>query len=78
MSTLIVEGPIYYSSGDEAAFFGWLKSIPAVRGVSGRLRDLHIDLKSDHLSDEEVSEFRALFDRYSIDVACLSEFSRRA
>jgi hypothetical protein len=78
MSTLIVEGPIYYSSGDEAAFFSWLKSIPAVRSVAGRLRNLHIDLKSDHLSDEELSEFKALFGRYNIDVACLSDFSRRA
>lgn len=73
MGTLVVEGPVYFSDGDEAAFFAWLEAIPAVRSVSGKVRDLHIELRSGDLSDADWRELNALFRRYEMDTAGLSK-----
>ncbi len=75
MSTLIVEGPVYFSDGDEAAFFAWLEAIPAVRGVSGKVRDLHIALRPGDLNHADWRELNALFRRYEMDMEGLSRIS---
>lgn len=68
---LIVRGPTYYSSGDEMAFFKWLKSIPCVDDVTGRSNDLHIRLKRAP-SNTDLREFVALLYRYKMDMTPLA------
>lgn len=63
--TLVVQGPTYYSPGDEKAFFDWLHSIPCVAGVRGQIRDLHITIKGNP-SPDDIGELRALLGRYKM------------
>ena len=55
--------PTYLSSGDEAAFFHWLQSIPCVKGVSGELFDLIVEVES--VRDSSLRELIALFSRWN-------------
>jgi len=54
----------YYAPGDEAAFFGWLQSIPGALSVRGIGRELHIQTRSTRLSRESISKLVALYRRY--------------
>jgi hypothetical protein len=66
MATLIWKAPLrYYSAKDEAAFFTWLQSIPAVVGVRGVGQYLHIQLKSSRLSAESLRELISIYHRYN-------------
>jgi hypothetical protein len=77
VEVLIVRGPMYHSPGDEVAFATWLKRIRAVSGVTGRGRDLHIQLRPGKVSADELREFRALFHRYGMDTSDLEGLGRR-
>jgi hypothetical protein len=68
---LVVRGPTYYSQGDEKVFFDWLQSISCVEGVGGRLRDVHITLKSDP-GRYQLWELIALFYRYRMNMKPLA------
>jgi hypothetical protein len=70
---LITRGPIFYSQGDETAFFTWVRKITLVQGVSGRGRDLELRLRSGKPTRDELSELRALFHRYGLDTTDLAE-----
>lgn len=54
----------YWSPGDEAAFFSWLKSIPGVVAFKGVGRELHIQLKSKRISQSGLRELIALYTRF--------------
>lgn len=73
--TLVVQGPTYYSPGDEAAFFAWLEGIPSVGAVGGRLRDLHIEIVSEQLPDDDLRELIGLLHRYGMDMKGLAQFA---
>jgi hypothetical protein len=73
MPQLIVKGPIYFSAGDEQAFFDWLQSISCVRSVGGHLRDIHITLKRAP-NDNQLRELIALFYRYRMNMKGLAVF----
>ncbi len=66
----------YYSPTDEAAFFGWLKSIPGVVSVEGKGRELVIRLRSSRLSASALREFIALYARYGGNMKELGQFER--
>lgn len=78
MATLIVEGPTYYSTGDETASYTWLLGIGSVRSVGGRLRDLHIELADDKLPDDDLRELIGILHRYRMDMRGLARFATRA
>ncbi|WP_332878073.1 hypothetical protein [Massilia sp. S19_KUP03_FR1] len=76
MAELIWTAPMrYYSRSDEAAFFGWLQSIPCVTGVQGQGRELIIRLKSKRLSQASLRELLALYRRYEGDMSELAQFA---
>src|SRR5947209_6612088 len=75
MPRLIWKAPIRYASpGDEAAFFGWLQSIPGVVRVEGQGRELFIYLRSNRLSAVSLREFIALYKRYKGNMPELARF----
>jgi hypothetical protein len=65
---------IYYSPGDEAAFFGWLQSIPGVIKVEGRGRRLLVTLRSRQVSDSALRELIGLHMRYRLPMRSLAQF----
>jgi hypothetical protein len=76
MPRLIWKAPMhYFSAGDEAAFFGWLQSIPGVLRVEGKGRELFIQLRSNRLSAASLREFIALYERYEGHMPELAQFA---
>jgi hypothetical protein len=65
---------VFYSDGDEAAFFEWLGKISAVDGSKGVGRVLHISVARDRVDEEALRELLALFFRFGIDMRQLSVF----
>jgi hypothetical protein len=75
MAELIWTAPMrYYSRADEAAFSGWLHSIPGVTDVRGQGHELIIRLKSRRLSQTALREFIALYRRYNRKMSELEQF----
>jgi hypothetical protein len=72
-----VRGPIFWSHRDEDSFFAWLKSISAVKDVTGSGRDLWISLKRDRVPERDVRELGALFRRYKLDARPLARLGKR-
>ena len=76
MATLIWRAPMQYlSSGDEAAFFAWLQSIPGVVSVTGYGHELHIRLRAARISSIALREFIALYQRYRGNMRELAQFA---
>ena len=76
MATLIWRAPMQYlSAGDEAAFFGWLQTIPGVVSVTGCGRELHIRLRATRISATALREFIALYQRYRGNMRELAQFA---
>ena len=71
---LIADSVVYYSAGDEEAFFSWLSRIVAVQDYKGVGRALHIETKELPIDDESLREFIALFTRYGVDLSQLGRF----
>ena len=63
----------YYSSGDEDAFFQWLRSIPCITDFKGAGRELFISLSREP-NDDELRELIALVYRYGVDMRQLASF----
>ena len=75
---LIFRGPVYYSHGDEEAFFHWLESIPGVLGVRGIGRELHIELRSKRISATALRELIGFYRRYGGRLRDLAVFENAA
>lgn len=72
---LIWHAPLsYYSQGDEAAFFSWLKSVPEVSSATGVGRELHIEFSNNAVSDASIRELIAIYSRYSGNMKELAQF----
>lgn len=65
---------MYFSPGDETAFFTWLQGIPGVVGVQGVGRELRIRLRSRRLSAKSLRELIALYWRYGGVLSELAHF----
>lgn len=64
----------YYSQGDEAAFFSWLKSIPEVSSATGIGPKLHIEFPDNAVSDASLRELIAIYSRYCGNKKELAQF----
>jgi hypothetical protein len=74
MITLIAKEVVYFSQGDEDAFFAWLNRIGAVSGSRGVGNELLITIKDGAISDLDLRELIGLFHRYNIDKKQLGQF----
>lgn len=64
--TIICKSVIYFSAEDETAFFEWLSKIPSIYELTGKHDELHLCFKSTAISNEDLIELIALFQRYRI------------
>ena len=62
---------VYWSTGDEKAFFEWLQSIPGVLRVEGKNPGLLIRLRSGRISKQARRELGAIYRRYGGDLTDL-------
>lgn len=69
-------GVRFFSQGDEAAFFGWLKSLQFVEHVEGSGRTVYIKINSPAVDEDGLRELLALFRRYGVELAQLVAFDR--
>ena len=65
---------VYFSAGDEDAFFKWLGSLPCVVGLQGQLRTLNVDIDASRVDEMCLRELLALFHRYGIALKALAVF----
>ena len=66
MPILTCKRVVYFSQGDEKAFFDWLNNIKAVRKWHGVYDTLFLHVQR-RISDVGYRELKALFERYRID-----------
>ena len=71
-----VQGPRYWSPGDEDVFFHWLNSIKAVRSWRLVGSRLELTLGRRKLSERDLRELYALFRRYQIDLELLEPLNQ--
>lgn len=69
-------GVRFFSQGDEAAFFGWLKTLPFIESTEGHGRTVYIKINSSTVDEDGLRELLALFRRYGVDLAQLVAFDR--
>jgi hypothetical protein len=71
---LVCKGVRYCSRKDEDMFFHWIKKIKCINAISGRGRELYLHLAKKDLSDQNLRDLLALFNRYNIDMKQLQRF----
>lgn len=69
-------GVRFFSQGDEAAFFGWFKTLPFIESTEGHGRTVYIKINSSAVDEDGLRELLALFRRYGVDLAQLVAFDR--
>jgi hypothetical protein len=74
MIELECKAVLFYSAQDEASFFAWAESIPAVSSVFGRGRSIFLAVKSRSISDRALRELIGLFQRYRVSMRQLAQF----
>jgi len=74
MPTLICKRVTYYSEQDEAAFFEWLKRIGCIKELNGRGDELYLHIARKKISNANLRELIAIFERYKIDMKQLAPF----
>jgi hypothetical protein len=75
---LVAKRVIFYSSGDEDAFFQWLDKLRCVQRYEGKGDALYIDVLRRSVNQYALRELLALFHRYGIDKKQLSVFDKRS
>ena len=76
MPKLICESVQYYSEGDEAAFFSWLKNIPCIKHSACVGTQLELELEASP-TDAQLRELIAVFYRYEISMVQLGQFQTK-
>ncbi len=74
MIELECKAVLFYSAKDEASFFAWAESIPAVSSVFGRGQIIYMSVRSQSISDRSLRELIGLFQRYRISMRQLAQF----
>ena len=74
MSILTVDEIVYFSDGDEDAFFTWLKGIDCVSDVRGEGRQLHITIEDARVGAAELRDLIGVFHRYGMAKKQLARF----
>jgi hypothetical protein len=77
MPVLICKRVVYFSQGDENAFFNWLNNIKVVRKWHGAGDSLFLHVPR-HVSALGYRELDAFFRRYKIDRKQLAQLSSKA
>lgn len=70
------QGPVYFSSLDEAMFFEWLSRIPAVIRTGGEVRMFRVLVDPARLNEDGLLEFVGLFKRYALPIRALAVFAK--
>ena len=78
MVELECKNVVFHSPQDEAAFFAWARSIPAVAGIAGRGRSIFLRVKSKRVSEASLRELIALHHRYRVSMSQLAQFRNAA
>ena len=73
MAVLICKRVIFYSQGDEEAFFEFARRIKGVRKIDGVRDEIQIHVQA-RLSDKSLRDILGLFQRYKIEMRQLSQF----
>jgi hypothetical protein len=73
--TLTCKRVIFYSQGDEAAFFNWISRIKAIKTVKGVGDEIRLVVPRRRISAESLRDLLALFFRYKVDMGQLSTFA---
>ena len=74
MPTLICKRVTFYSQNDETAFFEWLKRINCIGEIKGVGDELHLQILRKQISDANLRDLIAIFERYKIDMKQLAQF----
>jgi len=57
----------FYTEEDEDFLFAWLKKIKSIKKIKGVGLELHLQLDSKNISDHDLLNLMAIFDRYNFD-----------
>lgn len=75
---IIICSPLrFYTPLDEDNFFEWLKKISCIKEVKGMGRELHLHIRSLNISNEDLLNLMAIFDRYKFDQKQLKIFMNK-
>ena len=74
MKDIIFERVKFYSRQDEALFFKWLESIPAIRDVYGHLDSIIAVVDEQRVDDKALEDLLAIHHRYGADMSQLRFF----
>lgn len=64
----------FYTKDDEELFFEWVKKIKCIHKFEGVGRELYLYISSTKISNDDLLNLMALFDRYKFDVSQLKIF----
>lgn len=67
---------VFFSQGDENAFFSWLQGIEGIESVQGAPEGLIIGLEGEDLPEMSLRELLAIYRRYDGDMKELAVFLR--
>jgi hypothetical protein len=70
---VVIREPGFYCYRDEEHFFGWLKSIPGIEGMSGVSAGLSIVINDQHMDEDAWADFIGLLARYAVDMSNLEK-----
>lgn len=74
MPILACKRVIYYSRGDERAFFEWIRRISCISEFVGAGDTLYLHVRRTRISDENLRDLLALFNRYEVAMKQLAQF----
>lgn len=67
---IIVCSPLsFYTEHDEELFFKWIKKIKCIKEYKGIGKALHLHIKSNAISNNDLLDLFGLFDRYKLNEA---------
>lgn len=75
MVKLVCKNVLFYSQGDETAYFEWVSKIKGVSKWEGVGDEVHLYLPKSTISQKSLRELVALFYRYDIDMHQLKQFA---
>lgn len=77
MSILRIEGPTFYSSGDESNFFSWIESLDCIHSIRGEEQVLIVEVGV--VSGDALRELLAIYARYDLtDWTTLAQFENES
>jgi hypothetical protein len=78
METILICSPLrFYTDVDEELLFQWLKAISCVIEIEGVGKELHLRVRNDYMSHEDLLNLIGIFNRYKFDVNQLLVFKNK-